>query len=200
MSKQGLTLEQMKCLPLEEQKEIIERIKAARKAGKSTNYASVYNAGAETIARSAGVDLATGKQLHEGYWKLNWAVKKIAEEQCVITDSKGLKWLINPINGFCYSLRKESDRFSTLCQGTGSYFFDMWVDFLLEKVYNKFQTKSLTGSWHDEIVLSFKDLPVFREWFENAVRSSIDDVNTKYKLRRPLGCDVQFGYRYSDIH
>lgn len=177
-----------------------DKVKAARKAGKSTNYASVYNAGAETIARSAGVDLATGKQLHEGYWKLNWAVKKIAEEQCVITDSKGLKWLVNPINGFCYSLRKESDRFSTLCQGTGSYFFDMWVDFLLEKMYNKFQTKSLTGSWHDEIVLSFKDLPVFREWFENAVRSSIDDVNTKYKLRRPLGCDVQFGYRYSDIH
>lgn len=177
-----------------------DKVKAARKAGKSTNYASVYNAGAETIARSAGVDLATGKQLHEGYWKLNWAVKKIAEEQCVITDSKGLKWLINPINGFCYSLRKESDRFSTLCQGTGSYFFDMWVDFLLEKMYNKFQTKSLTGSWHDEIVLSFKDLPVFRGWFESAVRSSIDDVNTKYKLRRPLGCDVQFGYRYSDIH
>lgn len=177
-----------------------DKVKAARKAGKSTNYASVYNAGAETIARSAGVDLATGKQLHEGYWKLNWAVKKIAEEQCVIEDGRKLKWLINPINGFCYSLRKESDRFSTLCQGTGSYFFDMWVDIILEKMYTKFGVRRLTGSWHDEIVLSFKDLHNYREYFEGIVRQSIDDVNDIYKLRRPLGCDVQFGYRYSDIH
>jgi len=177
-----------------------DKVKAARKAGKSTNYASVYNAGAETIARSAGVDLATGKQLHEGYWKLNWAVKKIAEEQCVIEDSRKLKWLINPINGFCYSLRKESDRFSTLCQGTGSYFFDMWVDIILNKMLTKFGKKSLTGSWHDEIVLSFKDLQQYRDYFEGIVRESIDDVNGIYKLRRPLGCDVQFGYRYSDIH
>lgn len=97
--------------------------KAARKKGKTTNYASVYNAGAAKIAQAAGVSLAEGKALHEAYWKLNWSVKAIAEEQVVIRDSKGGKWLVNPINGFCYSLRKESDRFSTLAQGTGSFFF-----------------------------------------------------------------------------
>lgn len=200
MSKQGLTLEQMKCLPFEEQKQIIDRIKAARKAGKSTNYASVYNAGAEAIARAAGVDLATGKLLHTSYWKLNHAVKLIAEEQCIIEDSRKLKWLVNPINGFAYSLRKDSDRFSTLCQGTGSYFFDMWVDSVLEKMYNVYKVKRLTGSWHDELVLSFKDLPTYKDRFEGMVKDSINDVNTTYKLRRPLGCEVQFGYRYSDIH
>lgn len=176
------------------------KVKAARKAGKSTNYASVYNAGAEAIARAAGVDLATGKLLHTSYWKLNHAVKLIAEEQCVIEDSRKLKWLVNPINGFAYSLRKDSDRFSTLCQGTGSYFFDMWVDSVLEKMYNVYKGKRLTGSWHDELVLSFKDLPTYKDRFEGMVKDSINDVNTTYKLRRPLGCEVQFGYRYSDIH
>jgi DNA polymerase I-like protein with 3'-5' exonuclease and polymerase domains len=175
-------------------------VKAARKAGKATNYASVYNAGAETIARSAGVDLATGKKLHEGYWKLNWAVKKIAEEQYVFKCNKGNTWLVNPINGFCYSLRKESDRFSTLCQGTGSYFFDMWVGNTLENMYETFKVKRLCGSWHDEYVLRFKDLQKNRDVMKGLVNKSIDQVNETYLLRRPLGCDIQFGKRYSDIH
>ncbi len=175
-------------------------VKAARKAGKATNYASVYNAGAETIARSAGVDIATGKKLHEGYWKLNWAVKKIAEEQYVFTCSKGNKWLVNPINGFCYSLRKESDRFSTLCQGTGSYFFDMWVDKTMSNMEKTFKVKRLCGSWHDEYVLRFKDTESNRVRMKELVHNSIEEVNQTYLLRRPLGCEVQFGKRYSDIH
>lgn len=126
--------------------------KAARKKGKTTNYASVYNAGAAKIAQAAGVSLKEGKTLHEAYWELNWSVKAIAEEQCVIRDSKGGKWLVNPVNGFCYSLRKESDRFSTLAQGTGSYFFDMWVDNILTATEEKYGKKTLTGSFHKLIV------------------------------------------------
>ena len=57
---------------------------------------------------------------------------EIEKEQVIIEDSRGGKWLINPINGHCYSLRSEKDIFSTLAQGTGSFFFDMWVDKILE--------------------------------------------------------------------
>lgn len=124
--------------------------KAARKKGKTTNYASVYNAGAAKIAQAAGVSLKEGKALHEAYWKLNWSVKAIAEDQCVIRDSRGHKWLVNPINGFCYALRKESDRFSTLAQGTGSYFFDMWVDNILTETEKRYGKKTLTGSFHKQ--------------------------------------------------
>lgn len=148
MSKRKLTLEEMKALPESEQKEIIARILAARKKGKTTNYASVYNAGPAKIAQAAGVSLKEGKALHEAYWKLNWAVKAIAEEQVVVRDSKGNKWLVNPINGFCYALRKESDRFSTLAQGTGSFFFDMWVDNILMETEKRYGKKTLTGSFH----------------------------------------------------
>lgn len=174
--------------------------KAARKKGKTTNYASVYNAGAAKIAQAAGVSLAEGKALHEAYWKLNWSVKAIAEEQVVIRDSKGGKWLVNPINGFCYSLRKESDRFSTLAQGTGSYFFDMWVDEILEEQQRRYGRKTLTGSFHDENVLVIKDLQKYKDEFAEIITWAIEQVNVKYKLRRKLGCDTQFGQRYSDIH
>lgn len=179
---------------------IKEAVSKARKGGKTTNYASVYGGSPEAIARGGGIDLALAKQLHEGYWKLNWSVKAIAEEQCVFQDSRGSKWLVNPINGICYSLRTEKDRFSTLAQGTGSFFFDMWVDRILYMMETKFGVKKLTGSFHDEIIICFKDSTKGREVMEKLVRDAIDYVSDKYMLRRRLGCDVQFGKRYSEIH
>lgn len=200
MSKQGMTLQEMKELPPDKQKELIAKIAAARKLGKTTNYASVYNAGAAKIAQAAGVSLSEGKKLHEGYWKLNWSVKAIADEQVVIRDSRGRKWLVNPINGFCYALRSEADRFSTLAQGTGSYFFDMWVDEILEEQQRRYSRKTLTGEFHDENVFVIKDLQKYRDEFAEMITTAIDKVNEKYKLRRKLGCETQFGYRYADIH
>lgn len=127
----------------------LPHIAKARQVGKVTNYASVYNAGAPTIARAAGISLKEAEALHKGYWDLNWSVKAIAEEQVVIRDSVGGKWLINPFNGFAYSLRKDNDKFSTLAQGTGSYFFDMWIDNLLTDMEKRFNgNKTLTGSFH----------------------------------------------------
>lgn len=173
--------------------------KAARKKGKTTNYASVYNAGAAAIARAAGVSVEEGKVLHGAYWELNWAVKAIAEEQVVI-EANGGKWLVNPVNGFCYSLRKDSDRFSTLAQGTGSYFFDMWVDEILKGQEAKWGVKSLTGSFHDEKIIVHKDTPAIRETMTAIISKAIDVVNERYGLRRALGCETQFGQRYSEIH
>lgn len=175
-------------------------VKKGRKSGKTTNYASVYNAGAPKIAQAAGVTLKEGKTLHEAYWKLNWSVKAIADEQVIIKDYRGRKWLVNPINGFCYALRSEADRFSTLAQGTGSYFFDMWVDEILEEQQRRYNKKTLTGSFHDENVLVIKDLQKYKEEFHEIIQNSIDIVNKKFKLRRNLGCDTQYGQRYSDIH
>lgn len=175
-------------------------VKKGRKNGKTTNYASVYNAGAAKIAQAAGVDLETGKKLHTAYWELNWSVKAIAEEQVVFKDARGNKWLINPVNGFCYSLRSEADRFSTLAQGTGSYFFDMWVDNILTAMLAMFGRKTLTGSFHDECIVCLGDSEKNRRAIASIIEDSVEKVNKDYNLRRKLGCQTQFGERYSDIH
>lgn len=177
-------------------------VKKGRKDGKTTNYASVYNAGAAKIAQAAGVDLATGEMLHKAYWELNWAVKAIAEEQVVFKDARGDKWLINPINGFCYSLRKESDRFSTLAQGTGSFFFDMWVDNIITAMVEKWgiKAKRLTGSFHDECIICFVDNEANRAAMAGLIKEAVMKLNKDYNLRRQLDCDTQFGQRYSEIH
>lgn len=171
-----------------------------RAKGKTTNYCSVYNGGPEAIALASGMTLKEAKQAHKGYWELNWAVKAIAEDQCVFTCSKSKKWLINPVNGFCYNLRKDSDRFSTLAQGTGSFFFDMWVDKVIMAVYNKFGVKRLSGCFHDEFILVFKDTGGNRKIMEDITTQAIKDVSEEFYLRRELGCDCQFGSTYADIH
>lgn len=172
----------------------------ARSIGKSTNYAAVYGSGAETLSKTSGMSVVQAKISLEGYWKLNWSVKAIAEEQCVIDDNRGNMWLVNPINGFAYSLRSDKDRFSTLCQGTGSFFFDMWVDEILERMFDKFGVKRLNGAFHDEYITSFGDTIENRKAMEDITNSAIDTINQRYKLRRQLGCEVQFGNRYADIH
>lgn len=179
---------------------IKDAVTKARKGGKTTNYASVYGGSPDAIARGGGISLDLAIRLHQGYWKLNWSVKAIADEQCVFEDSKGQKWLINPINGIAYSLRTEKDRFSTLAQGSGSFFFDMWVDRVLTKMKETFGVKRITGGFHDEIILCFKDLQSNREMMTKIVNEAIDWVTDEYMLRRKLGCDIQFGKRYSDIH
>lgn len=177
-----------------------DEVVSARRAGKSCNYSSVYNAGPATIARSAGLPESEGQKLYDGYWKLNWAVKAIAEEQVLIKDERGGKWLVNPINGFCYSLRAEKDRFSTLAQGTGSYIFDLWVDNILEMMYKKWGVKSLTGSMHDEVIIVHKDAEGTKKYMTNIVHKALEKVNVDLKLRREMGCDVQFGQSYAEIH
>lgn len=174
--------------------------KAARKKGKTTNYASVYNAGAAKIAQAAGVPESEGIILHKAYWELNWSVKAIAEEQVVIRDARGGKWLVNPINGLCYSLRKESDRFSTLAQGTGSYFFDMWVDNILTAMEAKWGVKRLSGSFHDECIICMGDTEENRAAIAAIIKEAVHKVNEDFGLRRKLDCETQFGERYSDIH
>lgn len=143
-----MTFEEMKVLPKEKQDKLFAELDLKRAAGKTTTYAAVYGSGAKTLAKGAGVSEKLAEELLEGYWELNWSVTAIAEEQVVITCKKGFKWLVNPVNGFCYSIRSDKDKFSTLAQGTGSYLFDMWVDRILEKQKELWGKCTQTGAFH----------------------------------------------------
>lgn len=178
----------------------ISEAKKHRAAGKTANYLLVYGGKPKTLAASAGIDLEVAEKLYEAYWKIHGYVIEIADSLFVFEDKKGRKWQVNPINGFCYSLRAEKDRFSTLIQGTGAYIFDMWLDGIQERMKSKFKRAVILGEFHDEYITVLKDKPKFRTMFEEITRDSLTDVNKTLMLRREMGCDVQFGPRYSDIH
>ena len=175
-------------------------VKAVRPMGKEVNYSSIYGAGPETISRNSGMPLEQAKKLHKTYWEIHAYVKSIAKEQEIIQCSLDHNWLVNPINGFLYSVRTEKDIFSTLVQGTGSFLFDMWVDNVLTEMYDRWGVAMLTLLYHDELAFPFKDTPKMRDIMDELVQGAIQKVNEDWKMRIDLGCVVQYGKSYADIH
>jgi hypothetical protein len=172
-------------------KEFEKKLKPIRDIAKNGNYACQYGAGIPRLMITCGIDRKAATALYDAYWKLNWAVKKVASEQVIKTVNQQM-WLKNPINGFYYSLRNQKDVFSTLVQGTASYVFDIWVQYILEK------RPQLTGQFHDEIILCIKE--VFEKECEELVRTAIKKLNETIKLNRELDISAQFGKNYGMIH
>lgn len=187
VSDKAMTFEQMEAYKAGTDKSVAP----IRRMYKSVNYAAQYGAGGPRIAITAGTPEKKGMALHKAYWKKNWAIKEVAKEQTIRT-IRGQMWLLNPINGFYYSLRDEKDIFSTLVQGSASYVFDLWVQTFRQK------RNQLTGQFHDEVVLCIRE--GYRDQCEDLLRSSIAAVNDNLKLNRDLDIDVQFGSDYSQIH
>lgn len=167
------------------------RISMIRHGGKGTNYSATYGARGPTIARTAGVSEEVGEQLFNAYWKRNWALTAIADE-CVVKNSRGMKWLYNPVAKIWMFLKADKDRFSTLNQSTGTYAFDRWVYHILER------RPQLTAQFHDEVILELKKGN--QEAMTKILKDSVAEVNKELKLSRDLDCDVDFGKDYSEIH
>ena len=119
-----------------------------RDMAKPVNYLSVYGGTYKALMRQTGWEEQRCKDAISAYWDKNWSVKAIADEQTTIIDSSGKEWLVNPVNGFLYNIRSEKDRFSTLAQGTGAFFFAMWMDKILTKMEEKWGRKTLTAQMH----------------------------------------------------
>lgn len=159
--------------------------------GKSTNYAATYGAKGPTIARSAGVSDALGETLYEAYWVRNWSLVAIADA-CVVKQSRGLKWLWNPVAKLWIYLKADKDKFSTLNQSTGTYCFDRWLFHVLEV------RKQITAQFHDEGIWEVKKGN--RDAMTKLLKDAVVKVNKELKLNRDLDCDVSFGFSYADIH
>lgn len=162
-----------------------------RKVYKSVNYAAVYGAGPPRIAITAGCSLKKAEGLFNAYWKRNWSVKAIAEEQIVKT-CNGKKWLFNPVSKLWYNLRYEKDRFSTLNQGTGVWCFDQWV------MRVKAGGVPTIAQFHDEIVCLVRKGK--REKLTAFLKKCIKETNEFLQLNRELDCSVDFGESYAEIH
>ena len=158
---------------------------------KGGNYALQYGAGIKTLAKQLGITMKEAKVISEAYWERNWSVKAIADSM-VTKEVEGSTWQYNPVSKLWYSLRSDKDKFSTLCQGTGTYLFDMWVGFILK------EREQLTANFHDEIILEVKKGN--RDKCVKLLENSIQKVNSMLKLNRELQVDVQFGNNYSEIH
>lgn len=169
------------------------KVKAIRKIFKMVNYSSVYGVGAAKLARQSGMSVDEAKKLLAAYWKRNWAVKKVSKS-FKIKILAGQKWVFNPVSKFWYTLRHEKDVFSTVNQGTGAFIFDSWVA--------RYTTKrpNILGQFHDESINQLPDQPEEKINHTSTLLWAINHLNSSLNLNVDLKIDIQYGYRYSEIH
>lgn len=172
-------------------KKLMNKLKAARSKGKTTNYASLYLVGAATLGRNLGIPKREAQKLIDAYWEIHWAVKKAAESFEIKTID-GQMWVLCPISGFWHPLRYEKDKFSLVNQSSAVYCFNIWL-------YNITQQ----GVWpilqtHDDELLRCKEEDVDK--YVEITNKAMENVNQQLKLNVPLACEVQVGYNFAETH
>jgi DNA polymerase I-like protein with 3'-5' exonuclease and polymerase domains len=160
---------------------------------KTANYSCQYGVGPTTLSKTISKSKAEAQGVIEAYWKRNWAVEKVAES-LEVKERRGEMWMKNPVNGFYYNLRSEKDRFSLLCQGGGTYIFDMWL------YYARSKGVKMCLQYHDEKGSFLMDTPEEKEKRTEVLKWAVQQVNKSLKLNREMDVDVQFGKSYADVH
>lgn len=172
--------------------EELSRLTKVRKVHKPVSYGGIYGIGATGLSRQTGMPVKKCEELLSAYWDRNWSVKKVAKEQYVKTLKDGSMWLKNQVNGFYYSLRFDKDRWSTTNQGTGVYFFDMWVYFCIKEGLMP------SGQMHDEIIVYCDEGK--EEETKSKMIEACKKANEALQLNVEVGIEVQFGKSYGDVH
>src|SRR5699024_7191518 len=104
----------------------------------------------------------------------------------------GEEWVLNPLNGYWYSLRSEHTKFSTLNQGAGDYIFTLWCYFCMQ------DGLKLSYGAHDEILMQVKESDIDK--YANIINESMDKVNAVLGLRIPIKVDYDVGVNYAEVH
>lgn len=174
-----------------EAKDKMNKLKIARSAGKTCNYASLYNVGYKTLARQLEISEKAAKELIEAYWKINFSVK-VATEGFVTKKVDNEEWIWNPISNFWYLLRNQKDKFSVINQSSAVYCFNMWV-------YNCTQE----GIWpvsqsHDDELFVVDEEKA--EEVVQIIKNAMEKVNRQLKLNVSLDCETQIGNNVAETH
>jgi hypothetical protein len=180
-----------------------------RSVSKTTNYACTYGAGAPSIAASSKLPIKKAKQLHTGYWEINWSVKQFAKDRVVKTlqgtnwlrlnkKAGGLKkvdktnWIWNEYSKLWLFLKADKDRFSACNQNFGVKVFDVWGWLLMQKgIKPSFQA-------HDEYLWYCKVEDV--EHHKAILDWSVVQLNRIFNPPVPIEIDYNIGQNYAEVH
>lgn len=175
----------------EEEKKLMNKLKEARSKGKTTNYASLYLVGSQTLARNLGITKKEAQDLIDAYWEIHWAVKKVTESFDIKKVGDEL-WILNPISRFRHNLRFEKDAFSVVNQSSAVYCFNMWLYNITRfGVFPILQT-------HDDELLRCKEEEVDK--YVEITNKAMENLNKQLKLNVELACEVQVGDNFAETH
>lgn len=178
-------------LPDDEQKELLKKLKLQRSKGKTTNYASLYLVGADTLSRNLEIPKREAKKLIDAYWDIHFAVK-VATEQFRTIKIGDETWAYNPISKLFYFCRNIKDLYSVINQSSAVYCFNIWVWHCTQM-----------GIWpvtqsHDDGVYIVKENEVDRT--RAIVEEAMRRTNKQLQLNVQLDCETQVGNNVAETH
>jgi hypothetical protein len=178
-------------LPEEEQTKLLKHLKNVRSKGKTCNYASLYNVGAETLGRNLEISKKEAQKLIDAYWEIHFAVK-VVTEQFRLKKVGDEIWTYNPISKFFYYTRNTKDIFSVINQSSAVYCFNMWV-------WNctNLGIFPVTQS-HDDSLYIVKEEDT--EKTVAIINEAMRRVNKQLKLNVELACETQAGDNVAETH
>ena len=166
-----------------------------RPQAKTFIYALLYGAGDEKIGAVGGGSARDGARLRKRfltnlptYKRLSDAVQKKGREE----------GRLKAIDGRVLRVRHPHASLNTLIQGSSAVLMKKWFMYV-DHHLRKFKLDArIVAMVHDELVLECreKDIALAQKY----VILSISLVNSSYKLRCKLDCDMQIGNNWSEIH
>lgn len=181
-----------------EEQEEYERIKAIRSMAKTVNFSSTYKVGAAKISRTLKISLDEAKNLLDGFWKRNWAIK-VFEKDVEKRKFGEYTYVKNPLSGIWMPLTADKDIFSAVNQSAGAYVFDIWMTYFVKLYRKKFgKNPYLWLQYHDE--LSGLDRAERKPIIKQLLKEAEKRMNDKLKMNVYIPVDIQFGDNYAEVH
>lgn len=170
---------------------LMGKLKEARSKGKTTNYASLYLVGAETLGRNLSISKIEAQGLIDAYWKIHWAVRVAAESfETKVTQDQ--MWILCPISKFWHPIRNIKDAFSVVNQSSAVYCFNIWLwNITMQGVWPILQT-------HDDELLRCKEEDVDK--YVKITNEAMRRTNEQLNLNVELACEVQVGFNFAETH
>lgn len=156
-----------------------------------TGNSATYSVGPKTLSETLGCTMSFAKNLLKAYWERNWSVQSFTDDQKEKTIGRET-WVLNPINGYWYSLRSQHSKFSTLNQSAGDYIFTLWCYFCMEAGL------ILQAGFHDEVLVQSKEEDIEKN--KKILQESMNKVNKILGLSISIGIDYEVGDTYADVH
>jgi hypothetical protein len=166
--------------------------KEQRSTAKVVNFSATYGVGVKTLARNMKKPEKEAKAILDTYWKRNWSLRKFAES-CTVKNINGQMWVQQPASKFWYTLRSTKDIFSTVNQSTAVYVFDMWVKGIRERGIK------VSMQIHDEIMTILPN-SYPKDKIKQITLDSIEDVNVMLNSPVKMGCSIDIGSNYCEVH
>jgi hypothetical protein len=169
-----------------------KRLKEVRHVSKQVNFSAQYSVGVKTLARNMKTTEKEAKKILDAYWEKNKAVKVFTASLEVKTIN-GQMWLKQPISKFWYTLRYDKDKLSTGVQGSAVYIFDMWLKGIRERGVKVFM------QIHDEF-MTILDSDFDKDKIKQIANDSIKDINDMLNSPVKMGCSLDMGLNYCEVH